>query len=161
MSKATTWLTAKLSALLPPRPRRHDTHDTHTAPDTRDTDRAPRMPDPYVWSMPNLYEARWRRWYRRTQRFPSAGHPTAMPLPEEECWQLAMRLPPSPWWREDPDARDEVVRLYVLQTPGQEQHLTRQVLWADHRSTAPAPPSARFAPMSPTASRARCGISGS
>ncbi|MHA5054688.1 hypothetical protein [Streptomyces sp. SD15] len=104
-------LAAKLVTVLLPRPQKPGPHAAPNPPAVTVT-QAPRVPDPYVWSMPNPREARWRRWRRRTQRFPSPGR-TPLLLPDEECWQPAVRIPPSPagWW----EATDDVVRLYVLQ----------------------------------------------
>ncbi|WP_158692728.1 hypothetical protein [Streptomyces roseochromogenus] len=62
-------------------------------------------PDPYVWRLPSPYDARWRRWSKRSR---AAGH--RLPFPhDEECWQSP---PPAlaPLW----ESSDDVVRPYVL-----------------------------------------------
>ncbi|MFI9247038.1 hypothetical protein ACIGXF_31705 [Streptomyces sp. NPDC053086] len=70
-----------------------------------DLAREVRAPDPYVWRLPDPYDARWRRWARRSR---AAGH--RLPLPrDEECWQA----PPTaraPLW----ESSEDVVRPYVL-----------------------------------------------
>jgi len=64
-----------------------------------------RVPDPYVWRLPNPSEARWSRWARRSR---AVGH--RLPLPqEEECWHIPARHT-APLW----ETADDVVRPYVL-----------------------------------------------
>ncbi|MET7293251.1 hypothetical protein ABZS79_14150 [Streptomyces griseoloalbus] len=64
-----------------------------------------RVPDPYVWRLPNPHDARWRRWSKRCR---VAGR--YLPFPAEEaCWPVPRR-PRSPSW----GTEDDVVRLYVL-----------------------------------------------
>ncbi|MET7742874.1 hypothetical protein [Streptomyces sp. NPDC005385] len=64
-----------------------------------------RTPDPYVWRLPDPYDARWRRWARRNR---AAGH--RLPFPrDEECWRIPPPPAPVPW-----GTSDDVVRLYVL-----------------------------------------------
>ncbi|WP_432032682.1 hypothetical protein [Streptomyces antibioticus] len=64
-----------------------------------------RAPDPYVWRLPDPYEARWRRWAKRSR---AAGY--RLPFPAEEaCWQTPAR-PAEPRWT----TTDDVVRPYVL-----------------------------------------------
>lgn len=73
----------------------------------RDTDlaREVRAPDPYVWRLPTPYDARWRRWSKRSR---AAGR--YLPFPAEEaCWQPPPRFQLPPW-----QADDDVVRPYVL-----------------------------------------------
>ncbi|MFB0618654.1 hypothetical protein [Streptomyces sp. AGS-58] len=75
------------------------------APSRQDLGREVRLPDPYVWRLPNPHDARWRRWARRSR---AAGH--RLPhLRDEECWQTP-RPAPAPLW----ETSDEVVRPYVL-----------------------------------------------
>ncbi|MFJ6985210.1 MULTISPECIES: hypothetical protein [unclassified Streptomyces] len=70
-----------------------------------DPAREARTPDPYVWRLPSPYDARWRRWWKRSR---AAGH--YLPFPADEpCWQQPPR-PPAPSWR----TNDDVVRPYVL-----------------------------------------------
>ncbi|MDQ0582447.1 hypothetical protein [Streptomyces rishiriensis] len=83
-------------------------HKNGPVPNDRDRDagREVRMPDPYVWRLPDPREARWRRWARRNR---AAGH--RLPFPREEaCWQTRAR-PRKPLWEGD----DDVVRLYVVE----------------------------------------------
>lgn len=66
-----------------------------------------RVPDPYVWRLPNPHEARWRRWAKRSR---AAG--CHLPFPHtEECWQVPGRRPPVPLW----ETSDDVVRPYVYE----------------------------------------------
>jgi hypothetical protein len=84
-----------------------------TGPTAGDLDlvREARTPDPYVWRLPDPYDARWRRWARRNR---TAGR--YLPFPrEEECWQVPARTRPpptrqTPSWQTD----DDVVRPYVV-----------------------------------------------
>lgn len=72
----------------------------------RDLAREARAPDPYVWRLPDPYEARWRRWARLNR---TTGH--RLPFPrDEECW----RTPPPPGTPRPWGTSDDVVRLYVL-----------------------------------------------
>lgn len=64
-----------------------------------------RAPDPYVWRLPNPYDARWRRWSRRNR---TAGRYLPFP-PEEACWQHPPHRPQPPLWH----TGDDPVRLYV------------------------------------------------
>ncbi|MEW2165843.1 hypothetical protein AB0912_23000 [Streptomyces sp. NPDC007084] len=75
-------------------------------PDCCDLTREVRAPDPYVWRLPDPYDARWRRWDRRNR---AVGHRLASPR-EEECW----RTPPPPGAPQPWGTSDDVVRLYVL-----------------------------------------------
>lgn len=66
----------------------------------RDLDftQAPRAPDPYVWRLPTPYDARWRRWSKRSR---AAAY--CLPfLPEEACWQTPP-LPQLPPWQSETD----------------------------------------------------------
>jgi hypothetical protein len=47
-----------------------------------------RVPDPYVWRLPDLHEARWRRWAKRSL---ATGHRLPV-LQEEDFWHI----PPLP-----------------------------------------------------------------
>ncbi|OQR63719.1 hypothetical protein B6E66_12295 [Streptomyces maremycinicus] len=79
----------------------------------RDTVPRARVPDPYVWRLPDPREARWRRWARRSR---AAGH--CLPFPQEEaCWQSPAR-PREPLW----EAADDVVRPYVTEVAGRRTH---------------------------------------
>ncbi|NEC91269.1 ATP-binding protein [Streptomyces sp. SID12501] len=69
----------------------------------------PRIPDPYVWTLPSPHHARWRRWHRRK-------NPTDLLLPEEDCWQPPPPPRPLNW-----TTTDDVVRLYVLQDLGEDR----------------------------------------
>lgn len=82
------------------RPRASDplVNDLDLAQDVRE-------PDPYIWRLPNPYDARWRRWARRSR---AAGYRLPFPC-REECWQGPAR-PQAPSWSTD----DGVVRPYVL-----------------------------------------------
>ncbi|MEU1041366.1 hypothetical protein ACFYP4_26750 [Streptomyces sp. NPDC005551] len=81
------------------RPRVTEVDDRHLA-------REVRTPDPYVWRLPSPYEARWRRWSRRSW---ACGR--RLPFPREEpCWQQTPDRPRPPAWETDED----VVRPYVL-----------------------------------------------
>ncbi|GAA4808340.1 hypothetical protein GCM10023220_43500 [Streptomyces ziwulingensis] len=71
--------------------------------DSADLGEEVRTPDPYVWRLPDLREARWRRWHRRCR---AAGRYLPFPL-EETQPQAPMR----PLWRSE---GDDVVRPYVL-----------------------------------------------
>ncbi|MFG2307533.1 hypothetical protein ACGFS9_02405 [Streptomyces sp. NPDC048566] len=74
--------------------------------DGRDLGAEVRAPDPYVWRLPDPYDARWRRWARRNQ---AAGH--RLPFPRDDaCWRSPPPPPPSTPW----GPSDDVVRLYVL-----------------------------------------------
>ena len=64
-----------------------------------------RTPDPYVWPLPNPYDARWRRWAKRNR---AAGHRLPV-LSDEVCWQSTTH-PCRPHW----ETADNVVRPYVL-----------------------------------------------
>ncbi|MBW8737572.1 MAG: hypothetical protein JF621_10710 [Streptomyces turgidiscabies] len=66
-------------------------------------DQPPRTPDPYVWTLPNPREARWRRWHR-------SKNPADLLLPDEDCWRQSPPPRPPNW-----TTTDNVVRLYVLQ----------------------------------------------
>lgn len=65
-----------------------------------------REPDPYVWRLPNPYDARWRRWHKRCR---AAGRHLPFPA-EEACWPAPPPRPASAPWQAD----DDVVRPYVL-----------------------------------------------
>ncbi|MCX4881639.1 hypothetical protein [Streptomyces sp. NBC_00847] len=67
----------------------------------------PRVPDPYVWRLPNPYDARWGRWAKRSR---AAGRYLPFP-PVEACWQRPPRAQPQRW-RTDEDP----VRPYVLRS---------------------------------------------
>lgn len=64
-----------------------------------------RIPDPCVRPLPNPYDARWRRWHKRSR---AAGRYLPMPL-DDDCRQVP-RPPGPPAWQSD----DCVVRPYVL-----------------------------------------------
>ncbi|GAA3802797.1 hypothetical protein GCM10022403_041070 [Streptomyces coacervatus] len=64
-----------------------------------------RVPDPYVWRLPNPYDARWRRWARRNRE---AGHRLPF-LCDEECWRVPARPREFRW-----ETSDDVVRPYVV-----------------------------------------------
>lgn len=69
--------------------------------------REPRTPDPYVWRLPTAYDARWRRWSKRSRAV--GGH---LPFPTEEaCWQSPPR-PQLPLWQSENDP----ARFYVLRS---------------------------------------------
>jgi hypothetical protein len=76
------------------------------APSDADLAREVRTPDPYVWRLPNPYDARWRRWARRARAVGSR----LPPLRDEECWQAPPPATPAPLW----ETADTVVRPYVL-----------------------------------------------
>ncbi|MEU0738273.1 hypothetical protein [Streptomyces sp. NPDC006134] len=78
---------------------------TRPEADDRDLARETRSPDPYVWRLPTPYEARWRRWHKRSR---AAGRYLPFPC-EETCRRIPPR-PRPPAWHTD----DEVVRPYVL-----------------------------------------------
>ena len=71
------WLSAMVSALLP-RPRRAPRHALNAS-------QPPRLPDPYVWALPDPREARWRRWERKERRARRTGVPLAPPE-DDTCW---------------------------------------------------------------------------
>ncbi|RRQ77083.1 hypothetical protein CQW39_19305 [Streptomyces griseofuscus] len=77
--------------------------------DTKATDleiaREVRNPDPYVWPLPNPYDARWRRWAKRNR---AANHRLPI-LRDEACWRNTAPLCVPLW-----EAADEVVRPYVF-----------------------------------------------
>jgi hypothetical protein len=109
MLRLTARLFTRPAAVLRPRTPSPPAPATLTQP--------PRTPDPYVWTLPNPGDARWRRWYRRTQHIPYKDR-TDLLLPEDDCWQSPVHALPSPSnWA----ATDDVVRLYVLQALGEEQ----------------------------------------
>lgn len=64
------------------------------APDYRHLAQDVRVPDPYVWRLPDPYEARWRRWSKRSA---ATGHRLPV-LREENCWH-APALPGHPCGR--------------------------------------------------------------
>jgi hypothetical protein len=68
-----------------------------------DMAREVRTPDPYVWRVPDPYDARWRRWHKRCR---AAGR--YLPFPEGGRERPAVT--PPLWQSED----DDVVRPYVL-----------------------------------------------
>ena len=70
--------------------------------------REARQPDPYVWRLPSVYEARWRRWFKRSR---AAGHHTPFPA-QEACWATPSPAR-APSWQTD----DDVVRPYVICPP--------------------------------------------
>lgn len=67
-----------------------------------------RVPDPYVWRLPDPYEARWRRWSKCSV---ATGHRLPV-LREEKCWH-APPLPRTPLW----STSDDPVRRYVTELP--------------------------------------------
>jgi hypothetical protein len=74
-------------------------------PSEADLAREVRTPDPYVWRLPSPYEARWRRWFKRSR---AAGR--YLPLPhDEDCWRIPYDAAQPSWHTED-----DVVRPYVL-----------------------------------------------
>ncbi|MDG9719267.1 hypothetical protein [Streptomyces sp. DH24] len=71
----------------------------------KDLAREVRPPDPYVWRLPNPYDARWRRWFKRSR---AAGH--YLPFPAEDAhWQVPShsRAPARP-------TGDDLARPYAL-----------------------------------------------
>jgi hypothetical protein len=63
-----------------------------------------RAPDPYVWRLPTPYDARWRRWHKRSR---AAGR--YLPYPEDGTNR------PQPERARPPALpADDVVRPYVL-----------------------------------------------
>jgi hypothetical protein len=71
----------------------------------RDLAREVRTPDPYVWRLPNPYDARWRRWFKRSR---AAGR--YLPFPAEEAY---WKVPSRPGTRAR-TTDDDVARPYVL-----------------------------------------------
>lgn len=65
-----------------------------------------RTPDPYVWRLPSPYDARWRRWAKRSR---ATGHRLPFPC-DEEYWTAPPSPPRGPLW----ETSDDVVRPYVL-----------------------------------------------
>lgn len=65
-----------------------------------------RVPDPYVWRLPEPHEARWRRWSKRSL---ATGHRLPV-LQEEECWHIPAP-PRTPLW----SISDNLVRRYVTE----------------------------------------------
>ncbi|MFG2604038.1 hypothetical protein ACGFT2_10875 [Streptomyces sp. NPDC048514] len=76
-------------------------------PQVRETDlaREVRTPDPYVWRLPSPYEARWRRWFKRSRE---AGR--YLPVPRDEGGRRLPSDAVQPSWQTE----DDVVRPYVL-----------------------------------------------
>ncbi len=74
-------------------------------PDGRGLAPEVRTPDPDVRRLPSPYDARWRRWFKRSR---AAGRYLPMPL-DEDCWQVP-QPPGPPAWQTD----ENVVRPYVL-----------------------------------------------
>lgn len=74
------------------------------APDERSLTQDVRLPDPYVWRLPDPYDARWRRWSKRSL---ATGH--RLPVPQEEDCRHIPPRPRSPLCA----TSDDPVRRYV------------------------------------------------
>jgi len=66
----------------------------------------PRTPDPYAWRLPNPYDARWRRWFKRSRA--TGRH---LPFPAEEaCWHSPPHPQLPPWQGENDPVHPYVPR---------------------------------------------------